>query len=118
MRINLKIYLGETPILYCMLGDANDDPSNYQKAIELSGGRSARAFRSLGTYYFHRKNYEKAVEYLGKSLELNSFHLKTLLRHGFAAMEIKAWDIAANSYRNYCSYETDVSILLTKLLEI
>ena len=110
MRINLKIYLGETPILYCMLGDANDDPANYQKAIELSGGRSARAFRSLGTYYFHRKNYEKAVEYLGKSLELNSFHLKTLLRHGFAAMEIKAWDIAANSYRNYCSYETDVSM--------
>ena len=100
---------GESPLLYCMLGDATDDPANYEKAIELSNERSGRALRSLGSYYYQKKEYEKAVEYFGKSLALNSFQLKTLLRHGYAAMQIKAWDVAAQSYRNYCIYESDVS---------
>ena len=30
---------GESPLLYCMLGDATDDPKNYEKAIELSKGQ-------------------------------------------------------------------------------
>jgi tetratricopeptide (TPR) repeat protein len=103
---------GETPLLYCMLGDATDDPGNYQKAIDLSKGRSARAFRSLGTHHFQRKDYEKATEYLGKSLELNCFQLQTLLRHGYSAMQIKDWAMAAKSYRNYCVYESDVSKIM------
>lgn len=101
---------GESPLLYCMLGDATDDPEHYLKAIEMSNGRSARAYRSLGNFYYQRKDYEKTVEYLEKSLELNSFQLGTLLRNGYAAMQIKAWDKAARSYRNYCVYESDVSI--------
>ena len=36
---------GETPLLYCMLGDATNDPKNYEKAIELSNKRNARAYR-------------------------------------------------------------------------
>ena len=100
---------GESATLLCMLGDATDDPDHYQKAIEISNSRSARAFRSVGTYYFNRKDYEKAEENYCKSLALNSFQLKILLRHGFSAMQIKAWDRAAKSYRSYCSYESDVS---------
>ena len=102
---------GESATLLCMLGDATDDPDYYQKAIEMSNGRSARAFRSVGTYYFNRKDFEKAEENYCKSLELNSFQLKILLRHGYSAMQIKAWDRAAKSYRSYCSYESDVSNL-------
>ena len=56
---------GETPLLLCMLGDATDQPEHYEKAIQVSQGRSARAFRSLGGYYFQRKQFDKAVEYLG-----------------------------------------------------
>ena len=102
---------GESATLLCMLGDATDDPDYYQKAIEMSNGRSARAFRSVGTYYFNRKDFERAEENYCKSLELNSFQLKILLRHGYSAMQIKAWDRAAKSYRSYCSYESDVSNL-------
>ena len=102
---------GESPTLLCMLGDATDDPDHYLKAIELSNKRSARAFRSLGTYHFARKDFEKAEENYHKSLQLNSFQLKILLRHGYSAMQIKTWDRAAQSYRNYCSYESDVRLL-------
>ena len=100
---------GETPLLYCMLGDATDDPLNYEKAIELSKGKSARAYRSLGGYYYERKDYEKTVEYLGKSLQLNSFQLKTMLRHGYSAMQLEKWNEAAQSYRTYCVHCSDVS---------
>ena len=44
---------GESATLLCMLGDATDDPDYYQKVIEMSNGRSARAFRSVGTYFFN-----------------------------------------------------------------
>ena len=100
---------GETPKLLCMLGDATDDPKHYEQAIEASNGKNARAFRSLGNYHFHRKSYDLAVDLLGKSLALNSFQLQILLRHGYAAMQLKMWDVAAQSYRNYCNYESDVS---------
>ncbi len=36
---------GETPLLLCMLGDATDDLANYHRALEISGGKSARAHR-------------------------------------------------------------------------
>ena len=112
-KINEKIEKeGENPLLLCMLGDATDDARYYQKAVELSNFKSSRAFRSLGTYHFQRKNYEKAVENLGKSLELNSFQPKILLRNAFSAMETEKWDVAAQSYRSYCTYESDVSYFL------
>ena len=100
---------GESPLLYCMLGDATDDPKNYEKAIELSKGKNARAYRSLGDYYYERKDYENTVTYLGKALELNTFQLKTMLRHGYSAIQLEKWDIAAQSYRNYCVHCSDVS---------
>lgn len=109
---------GESPLLLCMLGDATDNPEHYEDALKLSKGKSSRALRSLGTFYFQRKDYEKAVDYLGKSLAINSFQLKILLRHGYAAMELEKWDIAAQSYRNYCTFESDVRIFFSLLRRI
>lgn len=105
---------GETPRLLCMLGDATDDPQYYEKAIVVSESRSARAYRSMGTYHFQRKDYEKAVENYAKSISLNSFQPNILLRLGYSAMQVKAWDVAAQSYRNYCVYESDVSIVFNE----
>ena len=46
---------GETPKLLCLLGDATDDVTCYQRAWRLSGETSVRAVRSEGLYYYHRK---------------------------------------------------------------
>ena len=48
-----------------------DNPHN--KALAMTEGRSARAHRALGMHFYFRKEYEKAVEHMAKSLELNSF---------------------------------------------
>lgn len=43
-----QLALGETPKLYCLLGDATDEVEHYHKAWTLSRERSARAMKCLG----------------------------------------------------------------------
>ena len=93
-----------------MLGDATDDMKNYEIALELTNNKSARAWRAMGVANFYKKNYELAVEQLKNSLERSPFQPGTQLQLGYAAMQIEAWDVAAQAYRDYCCSETDVSL--------
>ena len=79
------------------------------RALELSSNKSARAYRSLGVHAYFRKDYTAAMEHFRKSVDLNAFQPKTLLRLGYAAMEVNEWETAADAYRKYCAYESDVS---------
>lgn len=45
----------ETVKLWCLLGDATDDTSCYEKAWKLSHEKSSIAQRHWGLYYFNRK---------------------------------------------------------------
>ncbi|XP_055693750.1 tetratricopeptide repeat protein 27 [Lutzomyia longipalpis] len=91
--------------LYCLLGDATDDPAWYEKAWEFSGKRSGRAQRHWGTYFFARKDYASALPHLQQSLELNSLQESLWLRLGFAALELEQWSVAANAYQRYTHLE-------------
>ncbi len=64
-----------------------------------------------GLYYYFRKEYTEAVENFQKSLDLNSFQLETLLRLGYSAIQLEAWEVAATTYWKYCTYETEVTML-------
>jgi len=102
-RLNEK----ETPRMWCLLGDATDDLSCYHKALKLSGDKNARAYRSLAMHHYSRKEFEECVPLFEKSLDRSSFQPTTLLRLAFAAMELEIWELAAKSYRSYCSFEMD-----------
>ena len=97
----------ETAKLWCLLGDATDDLECYHKALALSKNRSARAYRSIGLRSYFDKNYEECIPWLQKSLNLSSFQPLLILRLAFSAMELEDWELAAKSYRNYCSFEMD-----------
>ena len=97
----------ETSRLWCLLGDATDDVQCYHKALELSNNKSARAYRSLGLEHYFKKEYTQSIPLFEKSLELSSFQPLLILRLAFSSMEIENWDMAAKSYRNYCSFEMD-----------
>lgn len=95
----------ETVELYCLLGDATDDKSYYEKAWELSNHRSGRAHRHLGCYYFAKKQYEEAIPYLEHSLVINSLQENVWARLGYAALSLERWELAAKAYRQYTNIE-------------
>ncbi|XP_049299319.1 tetratricopeptide repeat protein 27 [Anopheles funestus] len=96
---------GPTVRLYCMLGDATDDVECYRQAWDLSNGTSASAQRHWGNYYFVRKDYASAIEHLRRSIEINCLQEPTLLRLGYAALQLERWQEAAYAYRLYTSFE-------------
>uniref|UniRef100_A0A182K977 TPR_REGION domain-containing protein n=1 Tax=Anopheles christyi TaxID=43041 RepID=A0A182K977_9DIPT len=97
---------GPSVRLYCMLGDATDDVECYQHAWELSKETSAKAQRHWGNYYFTRKDYTSAIEHLRRSIEINCLQEPTLLRLGYAALQLERWEEAAYAYRLYTSFES------------
>ncbi|XP_059087002.1 tetratricopeptide repeat protein 27-like isoform X2 [Tigriopus californicus] len=105
--IQKQLDIKETPLLYCMLGDATDDLAHYRRALAMTNDRSARAWRSMGIYYYYHKDYPQAVECLSQSIEVSPFQPHILLRLGYAAMEIENWTVAASAYREYCRFEVD-----------
>ncbi|KAL9699778.1 hypothetical protein quinque_003219 [Culex quinquefasciatus] len=95
-----------TVTLYCLLGDATDDVECYQKAWEFSKETSARAQRHWGNFYFAKKQYTEAIPHLSKSVEINCLQESTLLRLGYAALQLEQWEDAAKAYRMYTSLES------------
>lgn len=97
----------ETVKLWCLLGDATDDISCYEKAWKLSNEKSSIAQRHWGLYYFNRKKYADSIPHLEKSLSLNSLQVSLWFRLGYAALEEGQWELCATAYRRYCSLEPE-----------
>uniref|UniRef100_A0A182NJA9 TPR_REGION domain-containing protein n=1 Tax=Anopheles dirus TaxID=7168 RepID=A0A182NJA9_9DIPT len=97
---------GPSVRLYCMLGDATDSVDCYRQAWELSRETSASAQRHWGNFYFVRKDYTSAIEHLRRSIEINCLQEPTLLRLGYAALQLERWEEAAFAYRLYTSFES------------
>jgi hypothetical protein len=53
--IRERLAIRETPDLYCSLGEVTRDIQYFEKAIELSKGKSARAYRMLAKYQFSKE---------------------------------------------------------------
>lgn len=103
--IENELKKNETVKLYCLLGDAKDDPKYYEIAWKLSKETSGRAQRHWGSYYFAKKDYQNAIPYLQKSLEINSLQEIIWLRLGYAALMEEKWDIAVQAYLRYTYIE-------------
>ncbi|XP_067127794.1 tetratricopeptide repeat protein 27 [Centruroides vittatus] len=97
----------ETPLLWCLLGDATDDESCYLKAWELSSHRNSRAQKSLGNLYFQRKQYKECIPYFQKSLELNHLQLEVWFSLAYAATKTEEYELAAKSYRTVVGLDND-----------
>ncbi|KAI5694793.1 hypothetical protein M8J75_005568 [Diaphorina citri] len=103
-----QLALGETPKLYCLLGDATDEVEHYHKAWTLSRERSARAMKCLGMYYYKRQEYTQAIPYLQRSLTINSIQIDLWSRLGYAALQCEEFkDVACSAYNRYVSLEPD-----------
>ncbi|XP_048265483.1 tetratricopeptide repeat protein 27 [Bombus terrestris] len=91
--------------LWCLLGDATQEPNCYKTAWELSNKKSSRAQRHWGFFYFAKQNYEEAIPHLKLSVELNNIQENVWIRLGFAALQVEDWKLAATAYKRYCALE-------------
>lgn len=79
------------PRLWCSFGDVTNDVSCYEKALEVSGNRSARALRSLARSAYNKADYEKSMVLWESAMALNSLYQDGWFALGAAAL--KARDI-------------------------
>lgn len=97
----------ETAHLYCLLGDATQDPEHYMKAWELSRHSSARAQRSLGLFYYHKKEFQEAIPYLEKSAELNGIQLNVWFALGYSAMQVENYVLSVKAYKRVVTLDPE-----------
>ncbi|KAI5800000.1 hypothetical protein EDC01DRAFT_628518 [Geopyxis carbonaria] len=88
----------EAARMWCILGDIEQDISHYEKAWEVSGGRYARAQRSLGRHYFGKRDYERAAESYGKSLKIYPLHPQGWFALGCCWLELQKWEGAVRAF--------------------
>ncbi|KAL6338083.1 hypothetical protein AAG906_010651 [Vitis piasezkii] len=79
------------PRLWCSLGDVTNDDACYEKALEVSNNRSARAKRSLARSAYNRGDYETSKILWESAMALNSLYPDGWFALGAAAL--KARDI-------------------------
>uniref|UniRef100_A0A915PPA7 Transcription initiation factor TFIID subunit 12 n=1 Tax=Setaria digitata TaxID=48799 RepID=A0A915PPA7_9BILA len=90
---------------WCFLGDILHEPNAYERAIEVSNGRSFRAHRSLGMLMLQRKHYDLSYQHLKRSLELQPINALAWFNFGCCAWKLEKWDEAAKAYHECVRYE-------------
>lgn len=86
------------PRLWCSLGDVTNDDASYEKALEVSGRRSARAFRSLGRSAYNRGEYEKSKLLWESAMGLNSMHPDGWFALGASALKSRDVNKALDAF--------------------
>ena len=84
--------------LWCALGDALDDESAYEKALEVSGGRSARASRSLARRAAAREDWPAAAARWSDAMRLNPLFPEGWFSCGYALLKARREDEALSAF--------------------
>ncbi|KAI4330077.1 hypothetical protein MLD38_028385 [Melastoma candidum] len=86
------------PRLWCSLGDVTNDETCYEKALDVSHNRSARAKRSLARNAYSRGEYEKSMELWEAAMALNSLYPDGWFALGAAALKARNVDKALDGF--------------------
>ncbi len=100
-----RISIDETPRMWMALGDLTDDPSHYEKAIELSRGRFSMAYIALGKHYYDRNDLEKAASAYTQGLKLRPLIPSVWFRLGTINMKLGDWDSALTAFSEVVQQE-------------
>ncbi|XP_073053469.1 uncharacterized protein [Primulina eburnea] len=95
------------PRLWCSLGDSTNDDASYEKALEVSGNRSARAFRSLARSAYNRGDYAKSKLLWESAMSLNSIHPEGWFAFGAASLKARDVDKALDAFTRAVQLDPD-----------
>jgi tetratricopeptide (TPR) repeat protein len=102
-----RIAIEETPRMWMTLGDLTDDPTHYEKAIELSRGRFSMAYIALGKYYFDKNELEKSASAYTEGLKLRPLIPSVWFRLGTINMKRGDWDSALTAFSEVVQQQPD-----------
>ncbi|XP_052487858.1 uncharacterized protein LOC105782843 isoform X2 [Gossypium raimondii] len=86
------------PKLWCSLGDITHSDACYEKALEVSNNRSARAKRCLAYNAYGRGEYEKSKILWESALALNSLYSNGWFALGAAALKARDVEKALDGF--------------------
>lgn len=104
------VWANKTGIAYHQLGtpqDLNNARKYYQKAIKLNP-KYAEAINNLGTTYFARKSYKRAISEYRKALLLEPESAPFLANLGTAYFERKEYALASQEYVEALRIDPDI----------
>lgn len=97
----IKERLVHTPTdskLWCSLGDVTNTDAYYEKALEVSNNKSARAKRSLARSAYNRGDYETSKILWESALSINSLFPDGWFAFGAAALKAHDFDKALEGF--------------------
>lgn len=97
----------ETPRMWAALGDLTNNPSHYDKALELSNGRFSDAYVALGKYYFEKGEIEQAAGCYQKALKIRPLMPNVWFRLGVISMQLGNWKTALNAFSEVVQQEPE-----------
>ncbi|KAK6923332.1 hypothetical protein RJ641_011636 [Dillenia turbinata] len=95
------------PRLWCSLGDVTIDDACYEKALEVSDNRSARAKRSLARSAYNRGDYETSKNLWESAMALNSLYPDGWFALGAAALKARDLDKALDGFTRAVQLDPD-----------
>jgi tetratricopeptide (TPR) repeat protein len=105
--VRKRLEEAETPRMWAALGDLTNDPSHYDKALELSNGRFSDANVALGKHYFDKGEMEQAAGYYQKALKIRPLMPNVWFRLGVISMQLGNWKTALNAFSEVVQQEPE-----------
>ncbi|KAK4573444.1 hypothetical protein RGQ29_031415 [Quercus rubra] len=95
------------PRLWCSLGDVINDDACYQKALEVSNDKSARAKRSLARSAYNRGDYQTSKILWESAMALNSLYPDGWFALGAAALKARDVQKALDGFTRAVQLDPD-----------
>ncbi|XP_050277575.1 uncharacterized protein LOC126719066 isoform X2 [Quercus robur] len=95
------------PRLWCSLGDVTNDDACYQKALEVSNDKSARAKRSLARSAYNRGDYQTSKILWESAMALNSLYPDGWFALGAAALKARDVQKALDGFTRAVQLDPD-----------
>ncbi|KAE9608627.1 putative 43kDa postsynaptic protein [Lupinus albus] len=95
------------PRLWCSLGDTTTNDTCYEKALEVSNNRSARAKRSLARSAYNRGDYETSKILWESAMSMNSMYPDGWFAFGAAALKARDIEKALDAFTRAVQLDPD-----------
>jgi tetratricopeptide (TPR) repeat protein len=103
-----RLKFGETPYMLTALGDITGLTEHYERAWEVSGGRFARAKRTLGRMAFDKNNYEESVMHLDQALTVQPLVAHAWYLKGIACMRLERFGDAIMAFTRCIQQDNEI----------